>query len=109
MRSLLSLIPWISGACALGCIALFPLWVLGVPGSPDRQSNYVRGWTMGFNVLWLYPLGWALNTVPFWAGRRFVDEAARAKWESAQPVIALVLVIAGLARLIQSVVLLAKS
>jgi len=39
-------------------VALYPFWVLGIPGTPD--APYAQGWTIGYMALSLYLPGYAL-------------------------------------------------
>ena len=76
----LPLMPLIGGAFAALCLVALPLWIMGIPGDPgdpDNPSPYVRGWTMGLNVLWVYPLAWALNFLPYFASRGLVSSRSR--------------------------------
>lgn len=43
---------------AAAAVALYPFWVLGIPGTPD--APYAQGWTIGYMALSLYLPAYAL-------------------------------------------------
>ena len=102
----------ISGLVAALCVIVFPLWVLGVPGDPGppgRASNYVRGWTMGLHVLWIYPLAWALNFASYFVLRGAVSPDAAQRWQNISENIGVLALAAAIIRMLWAIQILRKS
>ncbi len=59
-----------AGFAALCAIAIGP-WILGVPGQDKPETPYIRGWKMGFVVVWIYPIMWTISRIAFWIARYF--------------------------------------
>jgi len=62
---------WLTGAAAVLCILVLPLWILGVPGI---ENEYARGWEIGLWVIVFYPVLWlatlAISRLLIWITER---------------------------------------
>lgn len=82
---ILPIISTLGDAFAALCVVALPLWILGVPGNPGppgNESAYARGWTMGLNVIWIYPLVRLFDVAAVWGVRALADAAVQTRWEN---------------------------
>ena len=108
----LPLMPLIGGAFAALCLVALPLWIMGIPGDPgdpDNPSPYVRGWTMGLNVLWVYPLVWALNFLPYFALRGLVSSEVAERWQTISQSVGALALFAAVVRMAWAIRILSKN
>ncbi|RYZ61474.1 MAG: hypothetical protein EOP09_19895 [Proteobacteria bacterium] len=76
-----------------------PVWLLGLPGV---DGHYARGWKLGLNTLFFYPILWLLNRTVYWRAINRSSESELAQWQTLSGLIYIVLFVVAALTLILS-------
>ena len=87
------------GVSAVLCMGATPVWILGVPGT--TKGDYFKGWTTGFQVLWMYPAA-VLTNFAFFFLVRWIAGPGGFNWAGVSGWIGLALLAAAALRMIKA-------